>query len=176
MESDEMKKLEILLLIGLIAIVVCCAARKVKSGHDAATDFSTLKTYAWVPEVLFSDNKPKKAAIDSLISTVDTQLSEKGLKKSAENPDFLVAAIVDREEKLRAADFGLGNKPGNGIHSIYHVKGTLVLTFLDTETAALIWWGTDEAEIDLASTQKIRDQKLNRVIKTILNKFPPKVE
>lgn len=171
-----MKKLEILLLIGLIALIACCAARKVKSGHDTATDFSTLKTYAWVPEILFSDNKPKKAAIDSLISAVDTQLYEKGLKKSAENPDFLVAAIVDREEKLRAADFGLGNKPGNGINSIYHVKGTLVLTFLDTETAALIWWGTDEAEIDLASTQKIRDQKLNRVIKTILNKFPPKVD
>ena len=177
-----MKTLWTFIILCLMAITISCSPiYSVKYDYDTKTDFASLKTYDWLPI-------PAKADIDRLNverikNAVNSQMEAKGVRKAADNPDFLIASHVGKKEKVRVADWGYGY----GTHGRYwggyggprgvdvykYEEGSLILDFVDAKSKKLIWRGSAKAQISADMTPEKREKLIAEAVQKILEKFPP---
>ena len=82
----------------LILLATCAAAQEITSDYSKA-DFAHFKTYAWASGHRVADELVNQ----SLVSSIDAQLSAKGLTKvsPAEGPDVLVSYGCLRPRRSR---------------------------------------------------------------------------
>jgi hypothetical protein len=92
----------------LILLVTCAAAQEITNDHSKA-DFAHFKTYAWASGHRVADELLNQ----SIVSSIDAQLSAKGLTKVSpeEDPDVLVSYDVVFDRDIRGMGFrdGLRN-------------------------------------------------------------------
>ena len=177
-----MKTLCTFIIVCLMALTISCSPiYSVKYDYDTKTDFASLKTYDWLPI-------PAKADIDKLNierikNAVNSQMIAKGLRKSPDNPDFLIASHVGKKEKVRIADWGYGY----GMHGRYwggyggprgvdvykYEEGSLILDFVDAKSKKLIWRGSAKAQTNTVKTPEKREKLITEAVQKILEKFPP---
>ena len=180
-----MKKNQFTWLLMVLGLMIGCATvYDVKYDYDKQTDFAALKTYDWM-EV------PAEAGIDTLTierikKAVDAELMDKGLKRTSDDPDFLIAEHTGSEEKVQVNDWGYGY----GHHGRYwggywgprnvttyaYEEGWLILDFVDAESKNLIWRGTAKAEIQNMDTPEKSEKLINTAVEKILKKYPPPAE
>ena len=178
-----MKALCTFIIVCLMALTISCSPiYSVKYDYDTKTDFASLKTYDWLPI-------PAKADIDKLNierikNAVNSQMTAKGLRKSPDNPDFLIASHVGSKEKVRVADWGYGYGPyggywgghwgpRGGVSAYQYEEGSLILDFVEPKSKKLIWRGSAKAQTDNVKTPEKREKLIAEAVQKILEKFPP---
>ena len=177
-----MKKLLLLALSS--GLLVGCSSVSVSRDYDTATDFSSLKTFAWQhaeqpltgnPRI---DNDLNDVRIRRAVATV---LSAKGFQPSARaEATFLVAYFVDYKRKLDSSSFSFGL--GTGGHGRYggvgyntgiseHEEGNLTIDILDA-TEQMIWRGVGTRSVYGGSDPEKATRLVNHAVEKILKKFP----
>lgn len=143
-----------------------------------------LKTFDWLPV-------PQHLDINSLDiirikKAVTSELEIKGIVRTKDNPDFLIAEHIKTKDKIDVSTWGYGPYIGSGRHSrhigfwgygdvrVYqYEEGTLILDFVDPETKDVIWHGTAKSVVDDTMVSEERENLINEAVKKILRNFPP---
>ncbi len=173
----------------LLAILVGCAKMQIQSAHNPLTNFSTYRTYQWLPETRPKTGDPRidNPDLDSRIrNLVDARLSIQGYpQKLSGPPDFYVAYHVALKNSLSAGDPGAnygyqfahvdtGSWGGDKNPIGQYERGVLLLDILDATTRKLVWRGSARADVDLSAPQTHRDEQLRKAVRGILERFPPR--
>lgn len=159
-----------------------CSTLDIKFNYNPTTDFTRLQTFDWLP--VPENAEIKKLDVDRIKNAVNSQLEAKGLRMSSQDPHFLIAMHVGKEEKIEVIEWGYSYGPVDsywykgawkpGDISIYqYEEGTLVLDFVDPKTKEMIWRSVAKAEIRPGKTPEKQEQKINKAIQKILENFPP---
>src|SRR6266567_2827614 len=110
-----MKTLLTLSLLAVLAGSNTAYAQDVRFNFDKEANFSTFKTYRWVP---IKGATPLSDLVDrQLKAAVDAQLATKGLTKStSDDADLLIGyqAALGTEKQYTSFDTGWGYGPGWG--------------------------------------------------------------
>ena len=167
-------------MLGLALTSATASAQKVTYDYDKATDFTKIRTYAWVHtrEEVQDELNHKR-----IVNAVDAQLSAKGLTKVQEGgmADVLVAYGVGIDRNLEingsSSDWGgplyRGNRTGSA-RTQEVMTGTLVVAMADPETKSVIWRGVASKDLDQSASPEKRDKNLNKAVAKTLEKYPPK--
>lgn len=164
-----MKVKKNLLVLSLMVLTFGCATsveipKDVTWDYNVNVDLAGLKTYDLGPT-------PTTIGIEHLMlerikTAIDTELMFKKLKKTSDNPDFLVAIYGVRSKLFTTAWRGPGE-------DLIVEKGKLILKFVDPQTNRVIWWAETRAVLDPDINPEGRTDMVNEVVRRILQKFPP---
>ena len=156
----------------LILLGTCAAAQEISCDYRKA-DFAHFKTYAWASGHRVADEPLNK----SIISSIDAQLSAKGLTKVSpgEHPDVLVSYDVVFDRDIRGMGFrdGLRNLPWRS-GSKYVLLGMLVVNLVESDTGSMVWRGMASGDVDANASPKKHDKKIHEVAQKIFRNYPPK--
>jgi len=162
-------------------------AQKVHVEFDKGVDFSKFKTYAW----LESKQPAQGALAQQVVADIDRQLTRKRLKKvdAAAGPDLQVVYSAGVKERSISAgcDYGcvlaeyLFNQvygplwfwpePGSWVSEV-EKNGSLVVDLVNASSKDMVWRGV--ATDTLSDKTKNNEHKLNKAIKRMFKKYPPK--
>lgn len=161
----------------LLLVAACSAIYDVSYDYDAEADLTNFGTYDWLPQ-------PEGVRADDILvkrvkRATNAELGEKGLRMTADNPDFLIAMHAGSEEKVTQSDWGYTysrnwHHGGGRSRSFRYQEGTLVLDFIDGESKELVWQGRAKGFVDKNSNPKKDDKLVNEAVRKILKKFPPR--
>ena len=172
-----------LALATCVVMAGCAAPLAMDFDYDTQADFSTLKTYDWMPAT-------GNAAADELLvkrvrTAVDSQLQAKGHALAPGDPDFLIAMQLSGKTAYGGST-GVGLSVGVPVGKAGRIsvgggkskpiekkEGTLVLGFLDAKTKSLVWRGTASGAVRPAASPEEQQQRINEVIAELLARFPP---
>ena len=173
----------------LLTLVLPVFGQKVNVGYDKSIDFSRYKTYTR-PE---PTNPPARPYLYMTIAgAIDDELKSKNLGKTEAGGDLLLLCAG-------GIDFGLNTPAGAPLTSSlsgpppaidasmwtgagglkpslmapYVAEGTLMLTFVDSNTRKIVWSGTVTQKLDNEKKEKALKKADNAVVK-LLSEFPPK--
>ena len=186
-------------LVALFSLALtACSMVKVSTDYDQSADFSALKGFNWLPE---SAKVEKESAylnnriMDVRITkTIDKQLVAQGFKFST-TADFYINYSITSEKKtdIRSYDnySGYGPSWGWGVGYGYrgmslsghtetrideYQQGSLVIDVIDPTSLELIWRGIGSKRLPESTDAAEMDKLVADVVKSILSKFPPKVD
>jgi len=178
-------------LLWTLALLAACSsvasAQKVKVGYDKTADFSKYTTYTWAPPGV----PPARPLLYyHVVSTIDEYLKSKGLKKTEQGGDLILAGAG-------GVGFGVNTPAGTPIVPSYSglppsidsgmwvgaggvasgmaplvPEGTLLLEFVDPRVNKVVWSGSVSEKLD----NEKQDESLKRVdraLAKLLSKFPP---
>lgn len=155
-----------LFLLGTFA-----TAQEIACDYSKA-DFAQFKTYAWTSGHPAAD----ELANQSIVRSIDSQLSAKGLSKVSpeEHPDLLVYydVVFDRDVRRMGFKDGLRNlRWGSG--SKYVPIGMLVINLVVPDADKMVWRGTASGGVDAKASPEKRDKKINDVVQRMFRSYPP---
>jgi acylphosphatase len=168
--------LRLLLLLVIVMAVRAALAMEAKYDFDHHVDFSQYKTYSWAKVEM-----PSPLWNDRVKDAVDQALSGKGWTKVPTDGDVSIVAVGTTHEKQTLRTFYDGFDGwiwggfGDAVTYMDHYKvGTLIIDMFDTKTKKLIWrgWAMDTLAGDSEKNQK----KLDKAVKKLFEKFPPKAK
>jgi hypothetical protein len=185
------RTIRILAVLGLTVGLVGCQSFNVRTDWDPAVSFDVFQRYFWIepPEVEgaspFADNTLLRKRVRFVL---EFELKERGFARTEEriNADFLVSysVILDERLKVNGSYAGVGGGYHRGryggfgtIHSTASIRNyqesTLIIDFLDPNNDDLVWrgWGSG---IVRTRDRNARRGRLEKGIRAILDKFPPK--
>jgi hypothetical protein len=171
------------------------AQTDIKVDYDEKFAFAGLKTWAWHPDgpgkvrmAVSSRDDPARVAarVDPIIiPAVEREMSERKLTQtSAESADFYVhyymLVSVNQDAQFQGQfvpavpEWGLPPfAPVTTSLSIYPV-GTFVLDVVVAEPRKIVWRGAAERRVDLERPDDERRQVLERAIRDLVRRFPPR--
>lgn len=156
----------------LILLGACAAAQEITNDYSKA-DFAHFKTYAWASGHPVTDELLNQ----SIVSSIDAQLSAKGLTKVSpgEHPDVLVSydVVFDRDIRGMGVRDGLRNLRWRS-GSKYVLMGMLVINLVESDTGAMVWRGMASGDVDANASPKKHDKKIHEVAQKIFRNYPPK--
>ena len=148
------------------------AAQEISNDYSKA-DFAHFKRYAWASGHRVADEPLNQ----SIVSSIDGQLSAKGLTKVSpgEDPDVLVSYDVVFDRDIRGMGFrhGLRNLRWRS-GSNYVLMGMLVVNLVDSGTGAMVWRGMASGDVDANASPEKHDKKIHEVVQKIFRSYPPK--
>jgi len=132
---------------------------------DQKFDFTRLHTF----DLRLDESRQSKGAyLEALLprfaALVEEQLTAKGFRRNAEQPDFTVTYDV-----MVADDYSSTSWAGHGEVA----KGLLVLRLTEPAQKEPFWMGADVANITGRITQDKAWKKVDRAARRILAGFPP---
>ncbi len=156
----------------LILLGSAAAAQEITNDYSRA-DFAHFKTYAWATGHGFADEFLNQ----SIVSSIDAQLSTKGLTNVTprKDPDILVSYDVVFDHDIRGTGFrdGLRNLHWrSGSKDV--LTGMLVINLIDSHTGAMVWRGMATGDLDTNASPEKRDKKIHEVAQKIFRGYPPK--
>ena len=165
-----------LLYLCLIIFAAGCSTISVTHDYDPQADFSSLRTFAWIPF-------PKNVTVNDIVvkrvqDAVTRGLEAKGLQKNPQNPDCLIAMHGATQEKLEITDWGYTTGRygrhwgGRNVSVQQYTEGTLLLDFVDAKSKSLLWRGVAKGTIDPTATPEKRTERINEAV---ANDLPPKI-
>ena len=164
-----MKFINIFLVFGLMVLAVSCAtsveiSKDVTYDYNVNVDLADLKTYNLrpIPTTIGIEH----LMVERIKTAIDTELLFKKLKKTSDNPDFVIAIYGVRSKIFTTAWRGPDE-------DLIVAKGKLILKFVDPKTNRVIWWGETRAILDPDINPKNKTDMLNEVVRRIIKKFQP---
>jgi hypothetical protein len=166
-----------------VALMLGCSAYNVNTDYDRSADFSKFQTYSYV-ESDISIKEEFPLAHERILTSIDEQLSSKGMTTADSNPDVFVTFHVEDDERVRvdAANigygygddwaWGAGMPMGSSTGQVRtYMEGTLVVDIWDAKKKELVWRGvaTETLSVDPAKNQKIAQE----VIEEMFKRYPP---
>jgi hypothetical protein len=179
------------------ALSLACAGVRVQTDYDQQTDFTALKTFAWLDPPLREDERAQSGQDPFTTNTlvdkrvrddVEGWLVAHGYRpaKERESPDFVLRYELSIRETAGdspvtvSGGFGSGYGSGGGFGGVgtgvgyspstYHQEGTLLVDVIDPETQQVAWRGWATAP---ARDNQIAPQRLHEMVPAILERFPP---
>jgi len=161
---------------------------------DKAFSFAGLRTWAWHPDgpgdvrlAVSASDDPKRVAarVDPLIiPAVERELDARGFSAIADSPDLYVHyyVLVTLKQSAQYQGQFLAPVPQWGLPpfapsttalSIYPV-GTLIIDMTSPAQKAIVWRGAAARKVDVERPHAERRQVLERAIRDLLKRFPPK--
>ena len=164
-----MKAFNRFLVVGLMVLFVGCATsieipKDVTWDYNVNVDLAALKTYNLRPIPTTVGIEP--LMLERIVTAIDTELMFKRLKKTSDNPDFVIVMYGVRTKLFTTAWRGPDA-------DLIVEKGKLLLRFIDPKTNRVIWWGEARALLDPDMHPEDRTDMINEVVSRILQKFPP---
>lgn len=181
----------------LLPAVAACASPTIGYDYDRGANFSSYRTYAWVPgeQEKTGDRRADGSDVDIRLRTaVAAQLLRKGYSTSTTGPpDFYVAYAIQLKEST--ADFssqyftdGMTGRPfvhsadtrsPSGTHRTEpdpqsYMSGILLIDIVDASSKRLVWRGTASGAVDPSLTSRERDERTRGIVRDVLSHFPPK--
>jgi len=171
-----------------LAVLICASlmlgglagAQTVTYDYDRATDFSKIKTYAWVRGINLDWDELNHKRI---VNAVNAQLASKGLVevKASDNPDVLVAyyAIFNRDLMVDWFSSGWGG-PAFGFDRIGSARveeqwiGTVIVDMKSTKTGSAVWRGIARKEVDVKASPEKMEKNINKAAEKLFKNYPPK--
>lgn len=157
------------LVLSLVVFTVSCATsveipKDVTYDYNVNIDHNELKTYdlRHIPTTVGI----RPLMVERIKTAIDNELMSKKLKKTSNNPDFLVAIYGVRSKIFTTAWRGPDE-------DLIVEKGKLILRFLDPKTNRVIWWAETRAILDPDINPEKKTDMVNEVVRRILQKFPP---
>jgi uncharacterized protein DUF4136 len=161
-----------LIAIGLLLLSSTVFAQKVTTDSAPNVNWSSFHSYAWGQGTA----APNPLTDQRIIAGIDAQLAAKGWTKVTENPDVIVIyhASSDQQKSLNWSSFGgWGRFGGMGSAQVDTVTtGQLIVDMANAKEKQFIWRGT--AADTVSSDPKKLNDKLNKSISKMFEKFPPK--
>src|SRR5208283_3397381 len=150
------------------------AAQEISNDYSKA-DFVHFKTYAWASGHSVADESLNQ----SIVSSIDGQLSAKGLTKVSpgENPDVLVSYGVVFDRDIRGMGFrdGLQNlRWRSGSHDV--LMGMLVINLVGAGARGVVWRGGGRGKVDGDASGEKHEKRIREVVQKIFRSYPPKEE
>ncbi len=151
-----------------------CSPLPARYDLDSSIDFSHYHSYQWrqrsFDRVSITDNSLIEKRIQT---TIDRHLSNRGLERTDNSPDFIMNYHIVTRERLDIRDYGYdyywpyryGMYPD--IYS--YTEGTLILDMIDAKTDKLIWRGWTSRAIN---QHTLPPKTLESILLTIMKKFP----
>jgi hypothetical protein len=157
------------IILCVLVLAVSCSPFRIDHDHDYMVDFSTLRTYGWLPV----DIQANEIVVNQVKNAVNRELDSKGFTLNLTNPDFLVALHGQRVKKRDVVVFdnvyGAASR-----HDVFtYEEGTITLTMKDAQSKGVIWRGTAKGEIGSDPTTEKWRQRINEAVSEILKSFPP---
>jgi Domain of unknown function (DUF4136) len=169
------------LLVSLItAVAAGCSSVQVESTHDAAVNFTRLRTYAWLrSEDAEAGGKTYGWRIRA---AVQKDLDAKGFVAAEGAPDFLVNYLVQTRSTIEARDLPAGysqttdwGRTGAGdSYDVERQEGTLVLMMLDPGGRKQIWRAAAKTRLPADLPPEQLTKRVNEIVARMLESFPPK--
>jgi len=174
----------------LALLCVACAPYNVRYDYDSRTDYAAFKTFDWYASSRVGrvkDAKVEDPIMDRRVAAaVEQELTARGFRReAAADPDFLVTYYpIYQEKKYRTAQhigwggwgfrpFGIGfSTTTSQLHT--YKEGTIVLEILDFKTNQLVWKAAAEGALTELRTPEDADEVVNRAVKQMLERFPPR--
>ena len=164
-----MKVINKFLVLSLVVLTVSCAMsveipKDVTYDYNVNIDLNDLKTYdlRHIPTTVGI----QPLMVERIKTAIDNELRSKKLKKTSNNPDFLVAIYGVRSKIFTTAWRGPDE-------DLIIEKGKLILRFLDPKTNQVIWWAETRAILETDIDPEKKTEMVNEVVHRILQKFPP---
>ena len=177
-----MKKLALFYLFVCVSCIGGCSSiYGVKNDYNRQADFSAYKSYDWMP--IPEKTELNDLVVDRIKKAIDSELSAKGLNRTSQDPDFLIAEHIGKQDKVEVDSWGYGYGPrliyrggfwGPADVSTYHYEeGMLILDFVDAGSKKLFWRGVAKAHVQNVNTPEQSEKLINEAVKKILEKYPP---
>jgi len=178
------------LIIFSLGTMTACVNTSVTIDYDPATNFSTIKTFAWQDKTQpqTGDYKIDNTIVDKRVrSAIDSRLNAKGLTQvPANQAEILVSYQIAINPKLRdqnvSGAIGLSKSSGGsnlgqslGIpltHGNYD-EGTMILDITETKSNLIIWRGVAGRQIDPSASAQENADKVKKLVSEMLDGFPP---
>lgn len=154
-------------------------AQSVTFDFDRSTDFTRIRTYAWVRGTVLNDELNHHR----IVGAIDAQLSQKGLVKleTTAKADVVVAyhATFDRDLQINGFSSGWGgyrfgaSRTGTA-RAEEILVGTLVVDVVNAKTNTIVWRGIASKDIDVKASPEKRDRNINKTAEKLFKNYPPK--
>jgi len=158
-----MRLVNLFLMFALSGLLLGCSSTKTRTSYDTETDFSALKTYAWMPDV--DDAFPTTERAEHFVNAVDAQLESKGFKLVTDSPDVVIRVhrlVTYREEG--ASVYG---------GTVQFAKSMIRMDFLHPDTGKPMWEGVMDAYLEKdANIEEVKKQ-IDVGVETLFMSFPP---
>src|SRR5690606_12769345 len=177
-----MKSLKISTVLILLAVVTSCSSVRVASDYDQQADFSQYNSYAFFKPGI---DKAEISDLDKrrILRAIEDEMTAKVITKSDSEPDLLVSIFTKTRENVNIYQnnmygyYGWGWNPwywGVGPNHIStNSEGTLYIDLIDAEGKELVWQGMGTGA--LAKEVDRKQERINEIVKKILEKYPPGV-
>ena len=178
-----MKSLKITTVLILLAVVITsCSTVRVASDYDQRANFSQYQSYAFFKPGI---DKAEISDLDKrrILRAIEQEMAAKGFTKSDSEPDLLVSIFTKTRENVNIYQnnmygyYGWGWNPwywGMGPNTLSTTsEGTLYIDLIDAEGKELVWQGMGTAA--LAKEVNKKQERINEIVKKILEKYPPGV-
>lgn len=167
---------------------------KIETQKDPQADFSTIRTYAWLPPAPLVKNTPDEYANPMLsqevlgphiVEAIDRQLARRGLTKVDENTaDVLVvyfaAMTVGANSSYLGEHYGYITGWGSPIPGAFapstsfdlYEQGTLVVDVVQRTSNRAIWRGTVVTRVHQEHKLNERIERINDGFERLFERFP----
>jgi hypothetical protein len=165
-----------------------CSTMTVSTDYDRTASFAAYKTFDFIPPQEIKNPLVRQRIEDAITA----QLQAKGLTRSSENPDLLIAGHgrLSSETHFDTTSFGYGmggwggywgpygGYGGAGMGSSTTVArevpvGTLIIDLVDAGTKKLVWQAVASDTLDPGATAEERDYRINKAMEKIFAGYPP---
>lgn len=179
-----MKILKLTPVFLLFAVLLTsCSSVKVASDYDREANFNSYSTFAFfkpgIDKAEISDLDKKR-----ILRAIEDEMEAKGFTKS-EDPDLLVSIFTKTNENINIyqnnmmgwGGYGWGWNPwywGSGFNTVNRTsEGTLYIDLIDGQEKELVWQGMGTAA--LAKKVDKKQERINKIVSEILEKYPPAI-
>jgi hypothetical protein len=169
--------MRLIILVFTLLVLTACSSVSVNTDFVPGTDFSHIKTYAWIKKPAAANPLLEKRIIDD----INLQLAEHGWKNvdSHEAADAAVSGTITTQDQERVDTTGnggygwrRGGMGGMSSSTVYHeTVGTLIVDIFDTKTKDAIWRGT--ASGTASSDPETNTKNTRNAIQEMFKNFPP---
>lgn len=155
--------------VALIAGLMGCATAQVQTDWDANAQFTKYATYAWMDTPEMQAMQQATLFDRRLRSSVEAQLTAKGLRKADANgeSDLLVVYHTGVKDKIDVQQWGY-IAPRWDVRE--YQQGTLVLDLVDAKNRSLVWRGTATDEVSGGADPS--SDKVAKTVQKMFERFP----
>jgi hypothetical protein len=167
-------------------VLAACASVAVSTDYDPTFNFGPYRSFAWLQEQqpLTGDLRLDNPLLHQrLREAVERTLIARGYEKAAGAADFVVGYHLSLTQRYDVSTlqshYGYGpgwNRVGYGPTDTVvteYEEGTLVIDVVDRRADRLVWRGQAYGRVRESPTPEEREQRVNRVVESILADFPP---
>jgi hypothetical protein len=173
------------ILCGCILLSACVARPVGYSDFDVDTDFSTFRTFAWVPDgtlVVASPNPVNPQLEGILKEETAAYLTRRGYSYSAtqDDADFIIGFSVGGTPTVRTTSFTdnyrqvqiIGTSRSAEVVNQESIDGGIVIDLFDQASGDKKWMGWSITEITRSDQVNLRPA-VRELVGVILQHFPP---
>jgi hypothetical protein len=168
--------------------LTACSTMTVSTDYDRTASFAAYKTFDFIAAEEVKNPLIRQRIEDAIAA----ELTVKGLTRSSDNPDLLIAgrAKMSSETQFNTTSYGYGWGGWGGYRGPYGMYGgvgmgtstttarevpvgTLIIDLVDAKEKKLVWQAVVSDTIDTNARADERDYRIKKAMEKIFAGYPP---